>query len=71
MSWRCHKLWHLPEAMTDPFASLGARLSATLDSYRFSTDPKSLIDWAVLNRWLLGCLLGELDNGYRYRVSSG
>jgi len=40
-------LWELPEAMTDPFASLANRLQATLDSYRFSTEAKSLIDWAV------------------------
>ena len=40
-------LWELPEAMTDPFASLANRLQATLDSYRFSTEARSLIDWAV------------------------
>jgi len=33
--------------MTDPFASLGARLKATLESFRYSTDAKSIIDWAV------------------------
>lgn len=37
----------LPEAMTDPFAPLAVRLQATLDSYRFSTEPRSLIEWAV------------------------
>lgn len=42
-----HELWELPKTMTDPFASLGQRLDATLDSYRFSTEPRSLIDWAV------------------------
>ena len=40
-------LWELPDAMTDPFASLANRLQATLDSYRFSTEARSLIDWAV------------------------
>jgi hypothetical protein len=42
-----HELWELPEAMTDPFASLTRRLEATLETYRFSTEPRSLIDWAV------------------------
>ena len=42
-----HELWELPEAMTDPFATLPQRLAATLDSYRFSTEPRSLIEWAV------------------------
>ncbi len=44
------ELYHLPEAMTDPFASHGRRLQATLDSYRFGTDPREprlLLDWAV------------------------
>lgn len=41
------QLWELPDAMTDPFASLASRLQATLDSYRFSTEARSLIDWAV------------------------
>jgi len=37
----------LPEAATDPFASLSARLKATAELFRFSTEPRSLIDWAV------------------------
>ena len=41
------ELWSLPEPMTDPFASLADRLKATLDSYRFSQEARSLIDWAV------------------------
>lgn len=41
------ELWSLPDSMTDPFASLSARLKATLDSCRFSKEPRSLIDWAV------------------------
>ncbi|MEQ9454040.1 MAG: DUF3553 domain-containing protein [Phycisphaeraceae bacterium] len=41
------ELWSLPLAMTDPFGSLKQRLSATLDSYRFTTEPRSLISWAV------------------------
>ncbi len=41
-----HELWNLPDAMTDPFTSVAQRLSATLDSFRFSTAPRSLIEWA-------------------------
>ncbi|MEX1017480.1 MAG: DUF3553 domain-containing protein [Phycisphaeraceae bacterium] len=44
---RSHELWELPDNMTDPFASPKKRLLATLESYRFSTDARSLIDWAV------------------------
>ena len=47
-----HELWELPEAMTDPFASARGRLQATLDSYRFSTEARSLIDWAVMQTGL-------------------
>lgn len=46
------ELYSLPEAMTDPFASLSKRLQATLDSYRFSTEPRSLIDWGVVQTGL-------------------
>ena len=42
-----HELWELPKGVTDPFATLAQRLDATLDTYRYSTDPRSLIDWAV------------------------
>ena len=37
----------LPEAMTDPFLTEAKRLRTTLDSFRFSTEARSLIDWAV------------------------
>lgn len=40
-------LTELPEAMTDPFLPLHRRLEATLESYRFTDAPRSLIDWAV------------------------
>lgn len=39
--------WALPEALTDPFDSLPKRLAATLDTYRFSKEPRNLIDWAI------------------------
>lgn len=47
-----HELWGLPHAMTDPFETLTKRLEATLDSYKFSTEPRSLIDWAVIQTGL-------------------
>lgn len=49
---RKHELWDLPAAMTDPFASPAQRLHATLDSYRFSTEPRSLIEWATMQTGL-------------------
>ena len=41
------ELWALPDALTDPFASLGQRLKATLETYRYSIDSRALFDWAV------------------------
>lgn len=41
------ELTRLPESMTDPFASLPRRVERTLDSYRYNTDPRSLLDWAI------------------------
>ncbi len=37
----------LPEPATDPFASLGVRLKATLSLYRFGRVGGGLIDWAA------------------------
>jgi len=42
-----HELWQLGDALTDPFSSLRRRLEATLETYRFSTEPHSLTAWAV------------------------
>ncbi len=42
-----HELWELPEALTDVFTSDLQRLMATLDTYKFTTEPRPLIDWAV------------------------
>ena len=47
-----NELWDLPEAMTDPFASFEKQLDATLDAYRFSTEPRALIEWAVMQTGL-------------------
>ncbi|MEO1236905.1 MAG: DUF3553 domain-containing protein [Planctomycetota bacterium] len=41
------ELWELPDALSDPFASLPERLGATLETYRYSTEPRALMDWAV------------------------
>ena len=43
-----HELWDLPEALTDVFSSDLQRLAATLESYKFTTEPRPLIDWAVM-----------------------
>ncbi len=40
------RLATLPEAATDPFSSLEARLRSTLDLYRFSDSGSSLLAWA-------------------------
>ena len=42
-----HELWELPDSMTDPFLSDKQRLINTLESYRFSTEPRALLEWAV------------------------
>ncbi len=47
-----HELWELPPALTDVFASLGDRLKATLQTYKYSTQPRALMDWAVLQTGL-------------------
>lgn len=44
---KTHELWELPDDVSNPFASEKARLLATLDTYRWSTEARSLIDWAV------------------------
>ena len=63
-----HELWELPDAMTDPFATLPQRLKATLDSYRFSTEARSLIEWAMaqtgLNDPLTKYARQELELGF-------
>lgn len=63
------ELWRLPEAMVDPFISIAKRLTATLESYRFSTEPRSLIDWAVAQTGLSDPLSKytrhELEQGFQ------
>ncbi len=44
-------LYSLPDAMVDPFIGTAKRLETTLDSFRFSADPRQprlLLDWAIM-----------------------
>jgi len=40
-------LTRLPDRLSDPFESTKNRLIATLDTYRFTTEARSLLDWAI------------------------
>jgi len=42
------ELWDLPDACNDAFASDEQQLDATLDTFKFSTDPGPLFQWAVV-----------------------
>ena len=42
------RMAQLPQAATDPFSTLEARLKATADLYRFSDQGGSLLDWASM-----------------------
>ncbi|MEM1026663.1 MAG: DUF3553 domain-containing protein [Planctomycetota bacterium] len=41
-----HELWELPDELNNPFATPEQRLKATLDTYKYSTEPRALIEWA-------------------------
>ncbi|MEM6751259.1 MAG: DUF3553 domain-containing protein [Planctomycetota bacterium] len=45
-------LWDLPQDLTDPFTTLEQRLEATLKTFRFSTEPGPLFEWAVIQTGL-------------------
>ena len=47
-----HELWDLPDELTNPFATLTDRLKATLQTYKFSTQPRPLMDWACVQTGL-------------------
>lgn len=49
---KSNELWDLPDELSDPFASLVDRLKATLQTYRFSTEPRALMDWAIVQTGL-------------------
>ncbi len=48
VSGSSHELWALPESLKDPFLSLEARLRNTAESFKYSAEPRSLIDWSVM-----------------------
>lgn len=68
------ELWRLPDATTDPFASLSRRLLATVDTFRFGQDPRKnprgLMEWAVgqtgLEDPLTRFTRHELEEGFGY-----
>lgn len=41
------ELRRLPDALSDPFLTLEQRVEAALDTFRFSLEARSLIDWAI------------------------
>jgi hypothetical protein len=63
-----HELWALPRDLSDPFNPLHVRLRATLDTFRFSTEPRALIDWAIMQTGLADPLTKytrhELEQGF-------
>ena len=63
------ELSHMPPAASDLFSSLEQRLAATLDTFRFSTEPRSLIEWAVAQTGLEDPLTRftrhELEEGFQ------
>lgn len=42
------ELWDLPASLNDPFSSNEQRLAATLDTFKYSTEPGPLFQWAVV-----------------------
>ena len=63
-----HELWALPHNLSDPFLSDQDRLQHTLDTFRYSTEPRRLIDWAVVQTGLPDPLTKytrhELEQGF-------
>lgn len=45
-------LWDLPQACNDPFSSYEQQLDATLETYKYSTEPGPLFQWAVVQTGL-------------------
>lgn len=46
------ELWDLPDACDDPFSSDEEQLDATLNTFKYSTDPGPLFQWAVVQTGL-------------------
>ncbi len=65
---REHELHKLPASLNDVFSTLAQRLEATLDTFKFSTEPRSLMDWAViqtgLNDPMTKYTRHELESGF-------
>lgn len=40
-------IFDLPDIVNDPFSTLGQKIYALLDYYRFANDARGLIDWAI------------------------
>jgi hypothetical protein len=59
----------LPDAVSDPLRSAESRLTVALDLYRFTTEPRSLLDWAVAQTGLSDPLSTfnrhELEEGFK------
>jgi len=48
----CQLMIELPEPTHDPFSSLQDRLTETLNLFRYTASPASLIDWAAIQSGL-------------------
>ena len=46
------ELWDLPDGCDDPFSSDEEQLDVTLDTFKYSTDPGPLFQWAVVQTGL-------------------
>ena len=46
------ELWDLPDGCDDPFSSDAEQLDATLETFKYSTDPGPLFQWAVVQTGL-------------------
>lgn len=45
-------LWDLPYQLDDPFSSIEQQLDATLETFKYSTEPGPLFQWAVVQTGL-------------------
>ncbi|MEM9414233.1 MAG: DUF3553 domain-containing protein [Planctomycetota bacterium] len=45
-------LWDLPYTLDDPFSSMEQQLDATLETFKYSTEPGPLFQWAVVQTGL-------------------
>lgn len=63
-----HELHRLPDSLSDPFQGTIARIESTLETYRYSTEARSLIEWAIaqtgLNDPMTKYTRHELEQGF-------